>query len=555
MVGRDGLQLDLDLALHGAADRELLLVVGFQEDLLLDEVFVLIAGDPGGAGSERWGLIGTVVDDVALVGEEHLEVLVGGLGRLALVGHLVEVVVDNLAQVDEHVLLDAHLRVLVDLDSGGVHDAQVTDEVLAVLADDHELGLPELLVVGDLVVVGVTLANLEHAGVTVERDVQALDLFGVDGLELQVQLVGGSLVGDALVGASLHVGAAGVALVELNVLQLRILGEARKLRVGLRAETGGNLLNLASALRVTRVGLDLGEDHVKLGGGVGNAVSDLLSVGANGENVVVLGGILLVGGNVLLVVLAALAVLPEFAEGLEEVVGADGGLALEVGEPKDTRVEGGQLLADLVVDVVVDDVLEVDLVEVVGPRVQHREALVLDVLGAVLLDVLLDEVELGFVRADRVREVVLVDDLAGVAHERVDRLDARGGLQVLVLDLRVQARHERLVAVGAHRLQDAHEHLLEALHVPVLVDGGVDHVRSEDLLGLVRQQEHQVVHGVHGLHRAQVQREVVGQQLLEQEAEGVGHGGSEGLVLAGEGGGHLDLVGEGSGDGHREHLG
>jgi len=144
----------------------------------------------------------------------------------------------------------------------------------------------------------------------------------------------------------------------------------------------------------------------------------------------------------------------------------------------------------------------------------------------------------------------LVDDLAGVAHERVDRLNARRRLQVLVLDLRVKARDERLVALSAHGLEDADKHLLEALHVPVLVDGGVDDVRSENLLGLVRQQEHQVVHGVHVLNRVQVEGEVVGKQLLEEETEGVGHGGTKSLVLAGKLSGHLDFVGEGASDGH-----
>ena len=53
--------------------------------------------------------------------------------------HFVKVVVDNLTQIYEHVLLDLHLSVLVDLDPGRVHNAQVSHVVLAIFANDHEL--------------------------------------------------------------------------------------------------------------------------------------------------------------------------------------------------------------------------------------------------------------------------------------------------------------------------------------------------------------------------------------------------------------------------------
>ena len=42
-------------------------------------------------------------------------------------------------------------------------------------------------------------------------------------------------------------------------------------------------------------------------------------------------------------------------------------------------------------EVVVHDVFEVNLIKIVGPWVQHAEALVLDALGSVLLDVGLQE--------------------------------------------------------------------------------------------------------------------------------------------------------------------
>jgi len=61
---------------------------------------------------------------------------------------------------------------------------------------------------------------------------------------------------------------------------------------------------------------------------------------------------------------------------------------------------------------------------------QHLEALVLDLLFPVPLNIVLEELERRLVRLDRVAEVVLRDGLA-FSQERTDRLDARRALQIL----------------------------------------------------------------------------------------------------------------------------
>jgi hypothetical protein len=50
-VSTHDLQLNLNFALHVAANGEAVLCESVQNDLLLDEVFVLIGGDPGEAGA------------------------------------------------------------------------------------------------------------------------------------------------------------------------------------------------------------------------------------------------------------------------------------------------------------------------------------------------------------------------------------------------------------------------------------------------------------------------------------------------------------------------
>jgi hypothetical protein len=133
--------------------------------------------------------IGLLEHVFSVGGAKHLEVEGCGVGRGNGVGNLVEVVVNNLTEVDESVLLDLHLGDLVDLNTRSMDNTQVTDVVLAVLANDHQLGFPELLVVRDLVLVGLAFTNFVKTVIAIKSDAKILDLLSVDGFELQVQLV------------------------------------------------------------------------------------------------------------------------------------------------------------------------------------------------------------------------------------------------------------------------------------------------------------------------------------------------------------------------------
>jgi hypothetical protein len=86
-----------------------------------------------------------------------------------------------------------------------VDHAQITDEVFSVLADNHELGLPQFLVVGDLVVVGLTFTNFEDAEIAIKTDRQVFYLLCVYRLKVQMKLVPSGLVRWAVEGFSLEV--------------------------------------------------------------------------------------------------------------------------------------------------------------------------------------------------------------------------------------------------------------------------------------------------------------------------------------------------------------
>ena len=217
-------------------------------------------------------------------------------------------------------------------------------------------------------------------------------------------------------------------------------------------------------------------------------------------------------------------------------------------KPENAGVNWGEVRDNLIGDVVVDDVFEINLIEVVGPGVEHWEALVLDALSAVLLDIFLDEIKVSLVGADRVSKIVLVDGFLGVADEGVDSLDAAWWLEVLVLDLGIESGGQSIVAVDVEGLKDANEHLLESLHVPILIDSGVDNVGSENLLGLVSQEENQIVHVVNGGMVAQSGGAEVGEELLEEQVDGWSHRLTEFLVFTGVESRELYFVGKGTAD-------
>lgn len=402
-------------------------------------------------------------------------------------------VVNNLTQIDKSILLDLDGRVHVNLYAGGVHDTQVAHEVLAVLADNHELRLPQLLVVGDLVVVGLTFTDLEDTLSTIDGNLELFELLSVHRLEFHMELVGGGLIRLRIKCSAAEVKAGlelrGAQLTKLDALEISRVSEASKSRVLINLETGGQRLNLVTAdIEASLVGLDLVLEGVVSftetdSYDILDKCADLFGVLRQTEDVVGVNSGLLVGKQVLLVVFRDLVELAELTDGTKKVVGGDGSLALEESEPEDLGVLAGESLHDLVGEVVVHDVLEVDLVEIVGPGVQHGEALMLYALVAELLDVLLQELKVGLVGLHGVGEVVLVDGLFGVADKGANSLDAGARLQVLSLDGEVKVVGDIVKALSADLLEDTHKDLFETLEVPVLVDASVDDAGVEDLLG------------------------------------------------------------------------
>lgn len=120
-------------------------------------------------------------------------------------------------------------------------------------------------------------------------------------------------------------------------------------------------------------------------------------IALNREHLVVLNCGLLVLGQVRSVEIRDLVQVSYFVKCVEEVVSTHSSLTLEEGEPEDLGVLSLKASAYLGGQVVVDNIFEVNFVEVVGPWMKHREALVLDALSTVLENVITDVGEVGLV--------------------------------------------------------------------------------------------------------------------------------------------------------------
>lgn len=123
----------------------------------------------------------------------------------------VEVVVDDLAEVNQAAFVDLDFALGVELQSGGMNEAKISDEVLAVDRADHELRLPELLVVGDVVVARFAFTDLENGPVAVEENLDVLELLSVDLLELEDQPLRWNLQGFQVDESSLQIARAAAA--------------------------------------------------------------------------------------------------------------------------------------------------------------------------------------------------------------------------------------------------------------------------------------------------------------------------------------------------------
>jgi hypothetical protein len=86
-----------------------------------------------------------------------------------------------------------------------VNNTKISNIILSVLANNHELRLPKLLVVWNLIVIGVTFSNFKDTRVTVEVNAKSFNFLSVNSLKLEVKFVGSSFVWNTFKRSALQI--------------------------------------------------------------------------------------------------------------------------------------------------------------------------------------------------------------------------------------------------------------------------------------------------------------------------------------------------------------
>ena len=95
---------------------------------------------------------------------------------------------------------------------------------------------------------------------------------------------------------------------------------------------------------------------------------------------------------------------------LEELISRARKLGFEVREPKDLSINVAfKKFANLSFKVVVDNVLHVNCIKVVGPRVEDLKALMLNVLFSISFNVFPEKFKRGLVSLDRIAQIIIVN--------------------------------------------------------------------------------------------------------------------------------------------------
>ena len=105
----------------------------------------------------------------------------------------VKMVMDDLAQVDNRSLLELNLTLLIKLHPGGMDKSHISDIELSIDGANHELCLPKLFVVWNMIMSRFSFTNLVDGSITLDGDLNMSEFFCINLLEFENQ----SLVRDA----------------------------------------------------------------------------------------------------------------------------------------------------------------------------------------------------------------------------------------------------------------------------------------------------------------------------------------------------------------------
>jgi len=152
-------------------------------NFILNVFDVFISADPNWSGSDVWNIF--LINFVFFIWSQNIEFVTSLLCWLLVVNNFVEVIVNNFSKIDDGSFLNLNFAFGVELDSGVVNEAHISEIELSINRTNHKLCFPKLLVIWNMEVRGLTFANFVNGSVSFNFDFNILQLFGVDLLKLK----------------------------------------------------------------------------------------------------------------------------------------------------------------------------------------------------------------------------------------------------------------------------------------------------------------------------------------------------------------------------------
>lgn len=92
----------------------------------------------------------------------------------------VEVIMNNFAKINKRAFLHLNFDSCVKFDTRCMDKANIPDVVLVVNLTDHELGFPQFLIIGHMVMSGFSFTYFEKSSIAIEPNLDIFKLLGIN---------------------------------------------------------------------------------------------------------------------------------------------------------------------------------------------------------------------------------------------------------------------------------------------------------------------------------------------------------------------------------------
>lgn len=105
---------------------------------------------------------------------EYEECFTIGMIGLSCMSGFVEMVVNNFAKINECAFLNLNFDSCIQLKAGCMNESDISHIVVSIYLANHELSLPQFLVIGNMIVSSFSFTHFEESAVTIESNFDVL---------------------------------------------------------------------------------------------------------------------------------------------------------------------------------------------------------------------------------------------------------------------------------------------------------------------------------------------------------------------------------------------